>query len=326
VGLGGQYRRVCGPDVRHVGPCLAVVPSNREENGMKRMNSQLSYIAGTQDAVRIQIPENDIENDVRILIDLLQFKGHVLDANLSSFALGQRRCSNAYGKRELFVVQTDVLWNRGQQLDLGDNLCGDRVGVVFRTQCFRVRGDRKEGRNLRGGAGQREREAVQRDPALLRVDDFGLGRERGAEGGDPRRAGEGRLLHVRVLRRGVEVVLRARIALPTVPVLVARGKPARDEKIEGDVPRAVLFSVLVALVAELDGRFRDEFFGDGAETDGRIARLLHDQLCLSFESDDERSEEDAGGAPSFKAGFRGGQGEHYVTGEGVGRSTIAYAW
>ena len=221
-----------------------------------------------------------------------------------------------------------MLRNRGQQLDLGDYLRGNRVRIVLRALCFRVRGDGIESGHSRRLTGQREREAVQRDPATPRVDGFDLGRERGAEGRDPRRA-KGRLVHVRVLRRRVEVVLRARIALPTVPVLIARGKPARDGEIEGDVPRAGLSSfptvLVAAFVAEFDGRFRDEFFGDGAETGGGVARFLHDQLCLSFESDHEGSEKNAGSAPSFEAGVGGGQGKHYVTGERVGGSTIAYA-
>ena len=220
-----------------------------------------------------------------------------------------------------------MLRNRGQQLDLGDDVRGNRVGIVLRALRFHIRGDGIESGHSRRLTGQREREPVQRDPAPLRVDDFDLGRERGAEGGDPRRA-KGRLVHVRVLHRRVEVVLRARIALPTVPVLIARGKPARDGEIEGDVQRAGLlsFSILVvAFVAEFDGRFRDEFFGDGAETGGGVARFLHDQLCLSFESDHERSEKNAGSAPSFEAGVGGGQGKRYVTGKRVGGSTIAYA-
>ena len=43
MALGGQYRRVCEPDVRHTGPYRAVVPLGREADGVKHMNSQMSY-------------------------------------------------------------------------------------------------------------------------------------------------------------------------------------------------------------------------------------------------------------------------------------------
>lgn len=65
------------------------------------------------------------------------------------------------------------------------------------------------------------------------------------------------------------------------------------------------FSAGVALVAfefiaEFYGRFRDEFLGYGAETDGGIAGLLCDEFSLSLECDDERAEKDAEGAASFE--------------------------
>ena len=74
--LGGQCRRVCGPDVRHAVPCVAVVPSRREEDSVPHMNSQMSYSRNSGFS-KHSIPENDIQKDVRIPIDLLQFKGHV---------------------------------------------------------------------------------------------------------------------------------------------------------------------------------------------------------------------------------------------------------
>jgi len=208
MGLGNQYRRVCGADVRHAGPYVAVVPSGREEDSAPYMNAQMSY-SGNPGFSKHSIPENDIQKDVRILIDLLQFKGHVRDAKLGSFALGQRGCPDAQGETKVFIAQTDVLWNRGQQLDLGDNMHGDRVGIVFKTQCFHGWGDRIESRHSQSQAGQREREAVQRDPTPFRVDDsdFVPGRERAVEGGNPRWAE--RRPRVLELPRGVEIVLRS---------------------------------------------------------------------------------------------------------------------
>lgn len=74
----------------------------------------------------------------------------------------------------------------------------------------------------------------------------------------------------------------------TVPILITRGKPARNGEAKHDVPRTGLLSVLATFVAEFEDRFlRNEFFGDGAETDSGIARILRDQLCLSFECDNE---------------------------------------
>ena len=111
------------------------------------------------------------------------------------------------------------------------------------------------------------------------------GEERGAEGGNPRGAGR---LRIREPRGGKEVVLGARKALPAVSVEIARGKPARDGQVEHDVPGAGLLSILVAFAAEFDGRLRgDKFLGDGAETDGGVARFLRDKFSLSLESDDQ---------------------------------------
>jgi hypothetical protein len=70
--------------------------------------------------------------------------------------------------------------------------------------------------------------------------------------------------------------------MSTVPILITRGKPARNGEVKHDVPRTGLLSVLATFVAEFDDRFRDKFFGDEVETDGRIACILRDQLCLSF--------------------------------------------
>jgi hypothetical protein len=87
--------------------------------------------------------------------------------------------------------------------------------------------------------------------------------------------------------------------LPTVSVEIARGEPARDGEIEHDVPDGGPFSVDV-LIAEFYGRFRDQFLGYGAETDGGIARFLRDEFGLSLEYDDERAEKNADGASSFE--------------------------
>ena len=77
-------------------------------------------------------------------------------------------------------------------------------------------------------------------------------------------------------------------------------------------------------IAEFYGRFRDEFFGYGAEADGRIACFLRDEFGLSLKHDDERAEENADGASTFEEGVRtGGQGKGYVTGKGIGRSGVA---
>ena len=53
------------------------------------------------------------------------------------------------------------------------------------------------------------------------------------------------------------------------------------------MPSARSLSILVAFAAEFDGRLRDEFLGDGAETDGGVARFLRDEFSLSLESDDQ---------------------------------------
>ncbi len=150
----------------------------------------------------------------------------------------------------------------------------------------RARGEGKDDECLRRRTGGRECEAVQRDPAPLRADDFVLGAERGANGGNPRRA-VGRLLRVCELHLGVEVVLCSRIPPSAVSVLIARGKPARDSEIERDVPGVMLLSVLATFIAELDGRVRDEFLGDGAETGGGIGGFVCDKLSLSFESNNK---------------------------------------
>ena len=82
------------------------------------------------------------------------------------------------------------------------------------------------------------------------------------------------------------------------------------------------FSVLVvAFIAEFYRRFRDQFLGYGAETDGRVARLLRDEFSLSLECDDERAEKNADGASPFEEGVRASQGKGYVAGKGIGRST-----
>ena len=74
--------------MRHAEAYLVVVPSAREEDSEPHMmDSQMSY--GENPRVsKDSIPKNYIQKDVRILIDLLQFKGHVRNAKLSSFALG----------------------------------------------------------------------------------------------------------------------------------------------------------------------------------------------------------------------------------------------
>ena len=102
-----------------------------------------------------------------------------------------------------------MLRNRGQQLDLGDDVRGNRVGIVLRALRFHIRGDGIESGHSRRLTGQREREPVQRDPVPLRVDDSDLvpGREWAVEGGNPRWAG--RRPRVLELRRGVEIVLSA---------------------------------------------------------------------------------------------------------------------
>lgn len=87
------------------------------------------------------------------------------------------------------------------------------------------------------------------------------------------------------------------------------------------MPGAGTLSVLVALIAEFDGGLRDEFLGDGAETDGRVACFLRDKLGLSLEGDDERPEQNADGAASFEQRLRGSQGKGYVAGKGISRST-----
>jgi hypothetical protein len=146
-----------------------------------------------------------------------------------------------------------------------------------------------------------------------------VSREKGrAEGGDPRWAER---LPICEPCGGEEIVLGARKALATIPIKVARGEPARDGEIEHDVPGAGTLSVLVALIAEFDGGLRDEFLGDGAETDGRVACFLRDKLGLSLEGDDERPEENADGTASFEQRLRGSQGKGYVAGKGISRST-----
>ena len=131
---------------------------------------------------------------------------------------------------------------------------------------------------------RRERKAIEHYPAALRVEDIVPGEERGAEGGNPRRAER---LRIRELCTGEEIVLGARKALPTVSVEVARGEPAGDGEVEHDVPSAGTLSVLEAFIAEFDGGLGDEFLGDGAETDGGVACFLRGEFGLPFESDDQ---------------------------------------
>ena len=87
------------------------------------------------------------------------------------------------------------------------------------------------------------------------------------------------------------------------------------------MPGAGPLSVLVAFIAEFDGGLGDKFLGDGAEADGRVACFLRDELGLSLESDDERPEKNADGAASFEERVRRSQGEGYVAGKGISRST-----
>ena len=190
--------------------------------------------------------------------------------------------------------------------------------VVFGTQSAGGQGD-----GIISWPVRLEREAVEHYLAALCVQDIVPGEERGAEGGDPRRAER---VYVREPRAGEEVVLRARKPLPTVSVEVARGEPTRDGDIEHDVPDARPFCVCVssvlvaALVAEFYSRFRDQLFGYAAEADGGVGCFLCDELGLSLERDDERAEKNADGASSVEEGVRTDQGKGYVAGKGIGGS------
>jgi hypothetical protein len=85
------------------------------------------------------------------------------------------------------------------------------------------------------------------------------------------------------------------------------------------MPSAGTLSVLVAFIAKFDGGLRDEFLGDGAETDGRVACFLRDKLSLSFESDDKRPEKNADGASPFEQRLRRSQRKGDVAGKGISR-------
>ena len=147
------------------------------------------------------ISNRHIEKDSRILIGLLQFQRELRDMELGSLALRQRRCAYTQGERKLFLVQTDAIRDGGQQLDLGDDVSGDRVRIVFRAQSSGSERDGIISRSMRG-----ECKAVEHYPAAVRVQDVVPGEERMAEGRNPRWAVR---VYVRETRAGVEVVLCA---------------------------------------------------------------------------------------------------------------------
>lgn len=120
---------------------------------------------------------------------------------LGSLALRQRRCAYTQGKGKLFLVQTNAIWDGGQQLDLGDDVCGDRVGIVFRTQS-----SGSQGNGIVSWSMRLERKAVEHYLAALRVQGIVPGEEGRTEGRNPRRAER---VYIRESRAGVEIVLRA---------------------------------------------------------------------------------------------------------------------
>jgi hypothetical protein len=73
----------------------------------------------------------------------------------------------------------------------------------------------------------------------------------------------------------------------------SRRKPARDWEVEDDVPRTGLARVLVATVADLDWFARGEFARYRPQTDGRIASLGADELCLAFKGEFKRLEKES---------------------------------
>ncbi len=123
---------------------------------------------------------------------------------LGRLALGQRGRAYAQGEWELFLVQTDAIRNGREQLDLGDDVHGDRVGIVFGTQSSGREGHQVISRSLR-----RERKAVEDYPAGVRAEEIVPREERrAAEGGKERRT-ERERVWVGDARGGVEVVMCA---------------------------------------------------------------------------------------------------------------------
>ena len=133
---------------------------------------------------------------------MLHFERELGDMELGSFALGQSRCTNTEGKGKLFLVETYALWDGAQQLDLGDDVRGDRVWIVFGTQPSSGEGDRIISRSMRRGS-----KAVEHYPAALCVEDIVPRKEGRTEGRKPGWAEE--RVYVRESGGGVEIVLCA---------------------------------------------------------------------------------------------------------------------
>jgi hypothetical protein len=211
------------------------------------------------------------------------------------------------GERRLFRLYADAFRYRSQQLDLGYDICrdGQRKGCALRMVFLARRLDGIKRSTIHSLAA-RKGEAVERYRARSRLNDLISRGERRTEPEcrEPTRRAAAAAACAGVLHSGIEVVLRARHALPTISVEIARGKPAWDREIEHDVPGTGLLSVLVALVAELDARFRNEFLGYGAKPDGGVTcSFWRDKLSLFLEGDDQRPEENMDGASSLKHGL-----------------------
>ena len=58
--------------------------------------------------------------------------------------------------------------------------------------------------------------------------------------------------------------------MPTISVGITGRKPSRDREVEHDMPSARRVPILMTLIAELDRRFGNKFFGDGADTGGKV--------------------------------------------------------